>query len=154
MLFLKDDSGLDWYESQKKFSEKTLKFVFDSDGVIISYDYDVSKLWPVGNSVSEVAKAPENLSIDGSWMYDGKEITPRVYTSAELISQAAVKRDSLMAEATAAIAPLQDAVDIDEATDAEIALLKVWKKYRVTLSRLDLTVAPEITWPENPNSHS
>lgn len=38
--------------------------------------------------------------------------------------------------ADAAIAPLQDAVDIDDATDAEIALLKAWKKYRVALNRL------------------
>ncbi|UFQ02985.1 tail fiber assembly protein [Pseudomonas fitomaticsae] len=52
-----------------------------------------------------------------------------------------------------AIAPLQDAVDIDDATDAEVALLKEWKKYRIALNR-----QPEepgypntITWPTPPN---
>ena len=42
----------------------------------------------------------------------------------------------LRARADYAIAPLQDAVDVDEATDAEGAALKVWKKYRVALSRV------------------
>lgn len=52
-----------------------------------------------------------------------------------------------------AIAPLQDAVDIDEATEAELALLKAWKKYRVALNRL--SEAPGypagINWPIAPN---
>lgn len=56
------------------------------------------------------------------------------------------------AAADAAIAPLQDAVDLDEATEAEVALLKDWKRYRVALNRL-----PEqdgyphtIDWPAPP----
>ncbi|QXI45526.1 tail fiber assembly protein [Pseudomonas wayambapalatensis] len=54
--------------------------------------------------------------------------------------------------ADSAIAPLQDAVDLDEATEAEVALLKDWKRYRVALNRL-----PEqdgyphtIDWPAPP----
>ncbi|RBB96806.1 phage tail protein [Pseudomonas sp. MWU12-2115] len=51
-----------------------------------------------------------------------------------------------------AIAPLQDAVDIDEATEAEAALLKEWKKYRIALNRLpDQPAYPEsIIWPQTP----
>ncbi|AVD90721.1 hypothetical protein C4Q26_01625 [Pseudomonas sp. SWI44] len=56
------------------------------------------------------------------------------------------------AAADAAIAPLQDAVELEEATEAEAALLKEWKRYRITLSRL-----PEqegypnsIDWPAPP----
>lgn len=54
--------------------------------------------------------------------------------------------------ADAAIAPLQDAVDLDEATDAEEALLKEWKRYRVALNRLpDQPGYPaEIDWPAPP----
>jgi hypothetical protein len=45
------------------------------------------------------------------------------------------------------ITPLQDAVDIDDATSADVALLKAWKKYRVEISRL-----PEQNgWPERIN---
>lgn len=52
-----------------------------------------------------------------------------------------------------AIAPLQDAVDVDDATGAEIALLKEWKKYRVALNRQpDEPGYPNsITWPAAPN---
>lgn len=58
----------------------------------------------------------------------------------------------LRAIADYAIAPLQDAVDVDEATEDDVALLKAWKKYRVALNRV-----PEqegyplaIDWPAAP----
>jgi len=56
------------------------------------------------------------------------------------------------ATADAAIKPLQDAVDIDDATDTELLKLKAWKKYRVALSRLpDQAGYPtEIDWPVVP----
>lgn len=56
------------------------------------------------------------------------------------------------AEADSAIAPLQDAVDLDDATEAEAAALKAWKKYRVALSRLpEQTGYPnDIDWPAPP----
>ncbi|MBU6957215.1 tail fiber assembly protein [Pseudomonas sp. CVAP len=52
-----------------------------------------------------------------------------------------------------AIAPLQDAVDIDEATDTDMALLKAWKKYRVALNRLpeQADYPTTIDWPVVPN---
>jgi len=53
-------------------------------------------------------------------------------------------------EAGRVIAPLQDAVDISIATDAEIARLAEWKRYRVELSRIDTSKAPDITWPVRP----
>jgi len=54
--------------------------------------------------------------------------------------------------ADAAIAPLQDAVELEEATEAEAALLMEWKRYRVALSRLpDQEGYPnEIDWPAQP----
>lgn len=56
------------------------------------------------------------------------------------------------AVADAAIAPLQDAVELDEATEAEAALLIDWKRYRVALSRLaDQEGYPnDIDWPAPP----
>lgn len=42
----------------------------------------------------------------------------------------------LRAVADYAIAPLQDAVDVDEATEQDLVVLKAWKKYRVALSRM------------------
>lgn len=53
-------------------------------------------------------------------------------------------------EANRIIAPLQDAVDISIATDEEITRLADWKRYRVELSRIDTSKAPDITWPVRP----
>lgn len=68
----------------------------------------------------------------------------RTIAIAEIAQQRAV--------ADTAIAPLQDAVDLEEATSVEVDALKAWKRYRVALSRL-----PEqpgfpgtIDWPELP----
>ncbi|EBP2453867.1 tail fiber assembly protein, partial [Salmonella enterica] len=47
------------------------------------------------------------------------------------------------------IAPLQDAVDLEIATDDEKARLDEWKKYRVRVNRVD-TSNP--AWPEKPAS--
>ncbi|WP_276574055.1 tail fiber assembly protein [Pseudomonas qingdaonensis] len=67
---------------------------------------------------------------------------------------AAVQADAAARRAAAdsAIAPLQDAVDIDDATDAEVLALKAWKKYRVALNRLpDQPGYPtDIDWPAPP----
>lgn len=51
-----------------------------------------------------------------------------------------------------AIAPLQDTVDLEDATTEEADALKAWKHYRVALSRLpEQSGFPEnIDWPEQP----
>lgn len=71
---------------------------------------------------------------------------------ADPLQQAQEKVARQRAIADAAIAPLQDAVDLEEATEAEVALLKEWKRFRVALNRL-----PEqegypttIDWPALP----
>lgn len=91
---------------------------------------------------------------------DGKVITPGddgrpvltdppPPTNEQLVAQANSRIKSLMAQATTAIAPLQDAEDLGIQTDKEAAMLKAWKTYRVLLSR----VTPEdekASWPEMP----
>lgn len=71
-------------------------------------------------------------------------------TTAQLVEIADDQKSSLMAEAAVAIAPLQDAVDLEEATDNEKTQLTAWKKYRVLLNRIDTSIAPNITWPTKP----
>lgn len=50
-----DETGADWYDSQKLFNPDALKSVFDSNGVIISMHHDVSALWPGNCSIAEIA---------------------------------------------------------------------------------------------------
>lgn len=68
----------------------------------------------------------------------------------QLIAEAEAKKQALIAEAATAIAPLQDAVDLDMATPEEDAKLKEWREYRVILNRVDTSTAPDISWPVKP----
>ncbi|WP_095151904.1 tail fiber assembly protein [Pseudomonas sp. Irchel s3b5] len=70
----------------------------------------------------------------------------------QVLAAAVAENAKRRAVADRAIAPLQDAVDIDEATDAEVLLLKAWKKYRVALSRVPEQVGypSTIEWPTAP----
>lgn len=73
---------------------------------------------------------------------------PPQATEEELIAQAENQKAALMLSASNAIAPLQDAVDLGEATEDEQKRLLSWRKYRVLLSRINPEDAPEIAWPE------
>ncbi|OSJ43232.1 hypothetical protein K792_22512, partial [Salmonella enterica subsp. enterica serovar Newport str. SHSN002] len=57
-------------------------------------------------------------------------------------------KSRLLQMASEKIAPLQDAVDLDEATDKEKASLLAWKKYRVQVNRVDTSIP---TWPGIPS---
>jgi len=69
---------------------------------------------------------------------------------------AVVKNDQmqLLAYAALKIAPLQDAVDLDDATAEEEALLKKWKQYRVALNRIDqqANYPTKVEWPAAPDA--
>lgn len=153
-LFLKDENGNDWYLSQKLFSKDTVKFAYDKKGVLKQINKDVSAIVPVDLSVSELAESdfPEEADQFGRWgFFDGKieYIAP---TTKELVAEAEYKKTILLEEASKIIAPLQDAVDLDMATDEEKTKLLEWKKYRIYLNRVDTSTAPDITWPEKPSS--
>lgn len=67
-----------------------------------------------------------------------------------LIAIATEKKSELLLRSSDEIAPLQDAIDLNIATDKELMLLNAWKQYRVDLNRIDTATAPDITWPEKP----
>ncbi|EDI8720429.1 phage tail protein [Salmonella enterica] len=76
VLFLFSEDGQEWYESQKQFAADTIKFSYDSDGIIRSISRDVSALWPVNMSVAEVADTTANrrADISGRWGFDGENV--------------------------------------------------------------------------------
>ncbi|MGF2651533.1 tail fiber assembly protein [Serratia marcescens] len=71
-------------------------------------------------------------------------------TREQLVAASERKKARLMADATQAIAPLQDAEDLDMATQEEKAQRLAWKRYRVLLSRINPEEAPTIAWPQPP----
>ncbi len=69
-------------------------------------------------------------------------------TKAQLIAEAEYQKQALLYEATVAIAPLQDAVDLGIATDEEREQLRAWKEYRVQVNRVDVGLGENVKWPE------
>ncbi|MCG3462015.1 tail fiber assembly protein [Xenorhabdus bovienii] len=65
--------------------------------------------------------------------------------------QAEKQREELREQAEKIITPLQYAVDTGLATEAEEHTLMAWKKYLVTLIRLDISDTTKIIWPERPD---
>ncbi|ECM3889076.1 tail fiber assembly protein [Salmonella enterica subsp. enterica serovar Newport] len=112
-----------------------------------------------GNQVyiSEPGPLPENVtsvSPDGEYQkWDSKAkvwVKDEAAEKAAQLRQAEETKNRLLQIASEKIAPLQDAVDLDIATDDEKAQLDEWKKYRILVNRVD-TSNPD--WPEKPASH-
>ena len=66
------------------------------------------------------------------------------------IDEATSQKKQLLSKATEQISYLQDAVDLQIATEQETQLLAEWKKYRALLNRIDVQQAPNIDWPKQP----
>jgi len=79
----------------------------------------------------------------------GEWVTDAAAEQQSLNAQATQQKTALLSEATAMIAPLQDAVDMGMATPEEETALLDWKFYRVMLTRVDVAAHP-VTWPAHP----
>ncbi|MCA6222910.1 tail fiber assembly protein [Photorhabdus antumapuensis] len=150
VMYLRSEQGEDWYECQCKFSINTIKIQYDNNGIITSYSSDVSSLFPFNMSVTEVEYVPVDIDINGHWVFDGVSIIKRIYSKKELVMQVRNQKTILLIEAANKISPLQDAVDLNIATDEEKTALLAWKKYRVILNRIDTSLVPNVEWPELP----
>lgn len=91
------------------------------------------------------------------WIYDGSSFSAPPLSDEEIAAQNQqnianniATKSALISQATIAIAPLQDSVDLDEATDAEVASLKLWKQYRIAVNRIDANTDVDINWPDIP----
>ncbi|MEY0576993.1 tail fiber assembly protein [Providencia manganoxydans] len=83
--------------------------------------------------------------------WNGKKwITDTEAQKAALVAEADNEKALRLNEANNTITYLQEAVDVDLATEDETAALQEWKKYRVLLNRVDTSTAPNIDWPQKP----
>ncbi|MCX9004545.1 tail fiber assembly protein [Citrobacter portucalensis] len=145
VLFLFSESGQEWYESQKLFSDSTIKFAYDSAGAICCISHDISSIWPYNLSVVELPATEANLrvTLGDDWFYqDGKLQQIRDYQAI-----AVAERDNRMAEATKRINWLEAAREDSDITDEEEVELTALRAYRTALRRLDLSSAPDVNWP-------
>ncbi|WP_112897481.1 tail fiber assembly protein [Escherichia coli] len=105
--------------------------------------------------ISELGPLPENvtwLSPEGEFQKWNGTARVKDAEAEKLfrIRKAEETKNSLMQMASEHIAPLQDAVDLDIATEEEASLLTAWKTYRVLLNRVDTAVAADVEWPVAP----
>ena len=123
------------------------KLLEDHRGTVV-YDINtgnaikINKLGPLPADVVFIAPDGNYSKWDGNkWVRD------EVAENAAMKMQNEQEKQALLTLAASQIAPLQDAVDLDIATDSEKELLLALKKYRVMLNRVDVS-DPE--WPEKP----
>ncbi len=136
------------------YSAKESGFYFADDIKI----YEAGKGWPE-DAIPVTDKYYRSLL---SGQQDGKVITAdsngypvlterHAPTEEELKQQASRKKQSLMQEANTMISTLQDAADMGIATEKETAAFSEWKKYRVSLMRVDTT---NPVWPTPPEEQA
>lgn len=77
-------------------------------------------------------------------------------TKDEAVAIAMKKCEELLKQAAKAIAPLQDAVDLNDATTTEKSNLIAWKRYRIAVNRVqDQSGYPlQIDWPATPSNET
>lgn len=115
---------------------------------IVSLNVKPEKLYHPSLVWVDITAQPEQPDVNYNYS-DGVFSAPTTEAeNAVLIASSRLAAE--MDVANRIIAPLQDAVDISIATDAEIARLAEWKRYRVALSRIDPSKAPNIEWPDKP----
>lgn len=122
--------------------------------------YELHGSWPddcisIPNSIYDEFAASEppvgKIRVSGSNGLPCWGELPEV-TKEELIAIADAEKSTYLTLANEKITPLADAVDFDMATDEEVLKLKKWKKYRILLTRVDTSSAPNIEWPIQPDA--
>ena len=76
-----------------------------------------------------------------------------------LIAIANAERSSLMSQASDMIGALSDEIEGLEDSNSDVpdklrADLKAWKQYRVKVKNIDVSLTPDIEWPEPPAAQS
>lgn len=135
----------------------------------------VTLMLPHGADAPEEARFPVDIvnPADGPVLLPGLEVAEQQFVAGVIDwSQMVMAEDKAAAAAAqllevislevarrrvaadSAIAPLQDAVDLEDATAEEADRLKAWKRYRVALSRVPEQEGypGEIDWPAPPFS--
>jgi len=122
---------------------------FDSDdyplpdgmtGVDISYDDWQSYLVKMNTANQTLTLGPDNELVFTD---------PAAPTGDALIAINTTERNSLMAVANEATVGMSDAYVAGLLDDADTATFKAWAKYKLALSKVDLTQATP-TWPSAP----
>ncbi|QLJ63564.1 tail fiber assembly protein [Serratia marcescens] len=156
--YIPPGTGLPAYCTDTKAPEATEGRVacFENDTWVLKEDYRGKTVWEKKTRkkmvIDQLGPLPETVTImkpmsdydvwdADKWVKDEKA------EANHIINEAENKKKMLIAIATENINTLNDALELDMATDEEKKQLVVWKKHRVELSRIDVNQAPDIDWP-------
>lgn len=74
----------------------------------------------------------------------------RVLTADEIILKNKLRKQQLISIASENISVIQDAIDLGMEEDGDDGKLKLWKKYRILLNRIEVEQDTDINWPPPP----
>ncbi|EOY5723697.1 tail fiber assembly protein [Enterobacter cloacae] len=125
------------------------------DGLVINvivWDGE-EEFTPTEEGVEVVVCEPDVCCIGASYT-DGVFVPPQPpeKTHDELVAEANQQKASLIDYATSVIDPLKDALDGGYIEEEDKATLTAWQKYRYQLTKVDISTAPDITWPTPPTA--
>ncbi|EED4920862.1 DUF4376 domain-containing protein [Salmonella enterica subsp. arizonae] len=70
--YFQSEDGIDFYESQDKFTKKYKLCIEPDTGVVRSAAEDVSTLYPAGFTIVETDVLPDGFDIFGEWVWNGE----------------------------------------------------------------------------------
>lgn len=127
------------------------------DGIVVNTAvWDGEAEVNFGEGVNAVLFTSDDRVSIGYSFKNGKFVEPNPTEDELAAQQASAKASNLsqklyrLEEASQRLSILQDAVDLEMATEKETLALPAWKKYRVLMSRIDADTASDIEWPEKP----
>lgn len=86
----------------------------------------------------------------GTKLIEGEIVQAEVPVIKPTRGENAAIKQRLLGIASQQVSILNDAVEMDMATEEEVRLLPLWKKYRVLLNRVNTDIDDFIKWPEEP----
>ncbi|MFI7782671.1 hypothetical protein EN46_02095 [Citrobacter amalonaticus] len=112
-------------------------------GDVIEVDYSVFREFAIDTPPLGMVRSPNEEGLP-SWI----KCPPPSHE--HQVEMAKITKSELIDYASKLISPLQDAVDLNIATDIEIDLLAKWRTYRVLVNRIDPENTTDIVWPTKP----
>lgn len=146
--YFQDEKGRDFYESRGLFKKKYVVF-FDEHGIVRGWakSEEVTRLHPGGLSVIDLNTLPKEFSLQGGvWSFNGKQVVKADY---DPVFTTEVRKAGILQVIGSVIAPLQDAVELGEATEEETEKYNHLRRMRVKVMRIpDSTCPADIDWSE------
>lgn len=143
--YFQDDKGRDFYDSRTLFKKKYVVF-FDGHNLVrgCAKAEEVTRLNPVGLSVVDINTLPKDFSLERLWTFNGKQIVPADFDPSFTTK---ARKQGILRVINPLLIPLQDAVELGEATEEEVEKYNALRKIRIQLMRLsDDTPVQDVDW--------